>query len=383
MTAAKTLKIAVIGAGHLGRIHARLLAGVPNAKLVAIVDPVAESRRQVAAETGAADYADYRELAGKVDAAILAAPATLHHAIGVELLRQGIHLLIEKPLAVTLAEAEELVWAANWHGLVLQVGHIERFNPALEQVLPLTQGPRYIEATRASGYTFRSTDIGVVLDLMIHDLDVAMWLAGSRVRQVSAAGMSVMGPHEDVAQAYVEFENGCVAHLSASRVSPRPRREMQIWSPRANVSVDFSTRRATVVEPAEALWEHEAKNQPPTLERRQYLQQNFFSAVLPVRELEASPENALLLEQQDFVESVLTGRAPRVTGAQARDSLAVAEQILTSIANRQWREGEASVVGALPIFMPAAEPSILRGPHWERQIVASRRDRISTRKEAG
>src|SRR5205085_11005529 len=153
-------------------------------------------RRLAAAETGAAELADYRDAIGLIDAAIVAAPATLHHAIGMELLRHGIHVLMEKPLAVTAAQAEELVWAANWHGAVLQVGHIEQFNPALAQVLPLVQDPRLIEATRAGGYTFRSTDIGVVLDLMIHDLDIAISLARSPVRKASAVGLCVMGQHE-------------------------------------------------------------------------------------------------------------------------------------------------------------------------------------------
>ncbi|HEY2149134.1 MAG TPA: Gfo/Idh/MocA family oxidoreductase [Pirellulales bacterium] len=145
----KTLRVGVIGCGHLGRIHARLLASAEGAQLIAVADPMTDCRRQAAGETGAAQLADYRDLIGQIDAAIVAAPATLHHAIGMELLRHGIHVLMEKPLAVTTAETEELVWAARWHGAVLQVGNIEQFNPALRQVLPLVQNARLIEATRA------------------------------------------------------------------------------------------------------------------------------------------------------------------------------------------------------------------------------------------
>ncbi len=214
-----TLNVAVIGAGHLGKIHARLLAQVDGARLVAIADPVAESRRQIASETGAADVADYRDLIGHVDAVIVAAPATLHHAIGLELLQRGIHTLMEKPLATTLAAANELVWAADWHGAVLQVGHIERFNPALAQVRPLLREPRYIRAIREGSYSFRSTDIGAVLDLMIHDIDLALSLVEVPVRDVSAIGFAIMGADEDMAQARIEFATGAVAEFERSRGS--------------------------------------------------------------------------------------------------------------------------------------------------------------------
>ena len=306
----------MIGCGHLGRIHARLLSGIEGAQLVAVADPVAESRRLAAAETGAVELADYRDAIGLADAAIIAAPASLHHAIGMELLRHGIHLLMEKPMAVNVAQAEELVWAANWHGAVLQVGHIEQFNPALARVLPLVQNPRLIEANRASGYTFRSTDIGVVLDLMIHDLDIALSLARSPVRSVSAVGMAVMGDREDVAEARIEFANGSAAHLSASRVSYRARREMQIWSPHGQVEIDFATRRTIAVEPADTLLDFDFNERNLSAEQKQQLQKNLFAELLPAREQEAPPQNALVEEQRDFVESVATGRAPRVTGEQ-------------------------------------------------------------------
>ena len=361
----KTLRVAVIGCGHLGRIHAKLLGGVEGAQLVAVADPLAESRRLAAAQSGAAELADYRDLIGRVDAAIVAAPATLHHAIGMELLRHGIHVLMEKPLAVTAGEAEELVWAANWHGAVLQVGHIEQFNPALAQVLPLVQDPRLIEATRAGGYTFRSTDIGVVLDLMIHDLDIALSLVRSPVRRVSAVGLSVMGQHEDVAQARIEFANGCVAQLSASRVSYRARREMQIWSPHAQVEIDFATRRTTAVEPVDTLVDFDFNERDLSAEQKQHLQKHLFAELLPAREQEAPAQNALVEEQCDFIESIRTGRAPRVGGEQGRAVVAAAEQVLASIAEHRWDNFSMPTIGPLRIFA-APEPNILRGPHWDR-----------------
>jgi predicted dehydrogenase len=373
------VRIAVIGCGHLGRIHARLLGGVEGAQLVAVADPVSESRRQAAAETGAAEFADYRDLIGLIDAAVVAAPASLHHAIGMDLLRHGVHLLMEKPLATSAAHAEELVWAANWHGAVLQVGHIEQFNPALARVLPLVQDPRLIEATRAGGYTFRSTDIGVVLDLMIHDLDIALSLARSPVRSVSAIGLSIMGRHEDVAQARIEFVSGCAANLSASRVSYRARREMQIWSPHGQVEIDFATRRTIAVEPADSLLDSDFNEHHLSLEEKQHLQKNLFAELLPTREQEAPAQNALVEEHRDFIESIQTGRAPRVTGEQGHAALAVAERILDSIAAHRWEHARAEAFGSLRLFAMPSEPNILRGPHWDRLP----HDVSVRRKEAG
>jgi predicted dehydrogenase len=375
----KTVKLAVIGCGHLGRIHARLLENVEGAELVAVADPAAESRRLAATETKVPAVADYRELIGLVDAAIVATPASLHHAIGMDLLRHGIHLLIEKPLAVNVAEAEELVWGANWYGAVLQVGHIEQFNPALSRVRPLMQDPRLIEAARTGGYTFRSTDIGVVLDLMIHDLDIALSIARSPVRSVAATGLSVMGEHEDVAQARIEFASGCVANLSASRVSYRARREMQIWSEHGQVEIDFATRRTIAVEPDDALLDFDFHERDLTAGERQRLQKALFEELLPAREQEAPAQNALVEEQQNFVESIVTGREPRVTGKQGLAAIAVAEQILTRIADHQWQIGRAEQAGSLRLFAPPSEPRILRGPHWDKLA----REAIVHRKEAG
>ncbi len=224
------LRVAVIGAGRLGGFHAQKLAQLPEVELVGVADPVESQRSRVAAECRTAAFADYRELCGRIDAAVVAVPTRLHHALGKELLRRGIHVLMEKPLTPTAAEADELVALARRQRLVLQVGHVERFNPALAAASPHLRSPHYLEAVRASGFTFRSTDVGVVLDLMIHDLDVVLSLVRSELRRVDAMGISVLGGHEDVANARLEFANGCVAALSASRVSYEPVRHMQIWS---------------------------------------------------------------------------------------------------------------------------------------------------------
>ncbi len=210
------IRLAVIGAGHLGRIHARLAQQVEGVDVVGVVDPLPEARRLAEAHCQAPVLADYHDLLDKIDAAVVATPTRFHHVVSVELLERGIHLLVEKPLATTVAEADAMLAAACRQGAIVQVGHIERFNPSWNQpeVLPLVRDPKYIEAARCSGYTFRSTDIGVVLDLMIHDLDLALHFAHSPVRNVQAFGISVLGSNEDLAQARLEFANGCVANLT-------------------------------------------------------------------------------------------------------------------------------------------------------------------------
>ena len=168
----RRLRLAVVGVGHLGRIHARLALGLENVELAAVVDPLEANRFQVAVDCGAQALADHRELIGRVDAAVIATPTRFHHQVGMDLLSHGVHLLIEKPLAGSLAEAEELAAEAQRRGLVLQVGHVERFNPAWSAALPHLRDPKYIEAVRCGPFSFRSTDIGAVLDIMVHDLDL-------------------------------------------------------------------------------------------------------------------------------------------------------------------------------------------------------------------
>lgn len=356
-----TLKLAIIGTGHLGSIHARLAKNLQNVELVGVCDPVPAACQKASEETGAPGFTDYRELIGKIDAAIVATPTTTHHSVGSALLEQGIHVLVEKPIATDSAEANELVAAAEKHGAILQVGHVERFNPALERVLPQIQEPKYINATRTSGYPFRSTDIGVVLDLMIHDLDVVLSLAKSEVTDVQAVGISVLGQHEDMADARVTFANGCVANLTASRVSYRMERAMEIFTPRSFVMIDFGLRTTTVVQPNEAILGRTFDLDTLTGEQRNHLKTHLFDEVLQKETVEGAQGNAIADEQQDFVESIRAGRAPRVTGAQGRDVLVLAEQILESIASHAWDGTESGRIGP---FAAPARP-ILRGPHWD------------------
>ena len=331
------LKMAVIGAGHLGRIHARLLGQIDEVDLIGVVDPVKDNRLRSAQETGACAFADHRQLIGSIDAAIIATPTQHHHAVAKELLCAGVHCLVEKPITTTVEQADDLIETAAAADLVLAVGHVERFNPALGAAAPHVRRPRYIDAVRSSGYTFRSTDVSVVLDLMIHDLDAVLSLVQSPVVNVEAVGSAVFGPHEDWAKAHLTFANGCVADLTASRTSHQPQRQMHIHSNVGYANVDFGERTARFIEPGQRLAHGTIDVDSLSDDEKDHIRENLFSdpELLPLREVTADDCNPLLDEQRDFVQAIITGRPARVPGTAGRDALDAAERILAAIAAGQ------------------------------------------------
>jgi predicted dehydrogenase len=355
------LRVAVIGAGHLGRIHARIAAGLEEIELIAVADPVEAARDSVAQEANTRAVAGYRELIGEIDAAIIATPTTYHHSVAMELLDCGLPLLIEKPITVTSAQANDLVMLARQKNVALQVGHVERFNPALTAVAADVRDPKYIEATRTSGYTFRSTDIGVVMDVMIHDLDIVLSLAKSSVEDVQALGISVLGGHEDMATARLTFASGCVAHLTASRVSFQQKRTMSVFTSRGSASINFATHEATVVRPSDVVLRREFRADQLSAEERAYWKENVFTELLVRTQCDAQPVNAIQEEQRDFVAAVRTGKAPRVDGAAGRDAIAVAELIQERIEEHSWdgtsdgRHGSFAMP-SLPIIAGSTQP---------------------------
>lgn len=369
------LRLAVVGAGHLGRIHARIAAEAEGIQLVGVVDPVAENRHQVAAETGAAGFSNIRELFGVAHAAVVATPTMTHPAVAKELLHGGLHLLVEKPLTATVAEADELVTLAKRQQLTLQVGHVERFNPALTSVSDKLQDPKYIEARRESGYTFRSTDIGVVLDLMIHDIDVVLSLVQSPVESVEALGISVLGDQEDMVNARIRFASGCVANLTASRVSYAAQRAMQVITPTCAATIDFAQRRSSIVEPSESIVTREFKADSLTVEEKTHLRENLFADLLARRDLPALDVNAIEQEQLDFAGAIRTGTNPQVTGHAAREAVAVAEAILEQVAAHRWDGATGHRQGA---FALPLSPSVTFEPDaW------STDDTVIIRRKAG
>lgn len=341
------LRLGVVGVGHLGRHHARILAGLPEVELVGVADVRIEQARHVAEPLGVPAYDDYRSLIDRVDAISIAVPTTLHCEVASEFLGRGIHALVEKPLASTTAEGRELVELAQKNRAVLAVGHIERFNPIWEQAIARAPRPRYIDAERLGIYTFRSTDVGAVLDLMIHDIDLILSLVHSPVVAVSALGTPVFGGHEDLAQARLEFEDGCVADISASRASFEPSRRMRLWGAEGYASIDFATKEATLIRPSDSLRRGEMKLDGVDLSRTDAVRDHLFGQVLRVEHLKVpAPVDQLTAELIDFVDAVRLGRSPRIPGTQALDALRIAEQVLHGL--RSYRLDSGTEVPGAP-----------------------------------
>lgn len=330
------LRIAVIGAGRLGGFHAQKIAARDDLDFVGVVDPNQAARRRVANDCGTKAYAEYEDILSKVDAAVVAAPTHFHHDLGVALLERGIHVLMEKPLCVDGEEAEALVNLAEKRCAVLQTGHVERFNPAWKHLSESLHAPRYIEGIRSSGFTFRSTDVGVVLDLMIHDIDLILSLVGSPVRRVEAMGISVMGGFEDVASARFEFESGCVAFLRASRVSRQPARRMQVWAPGGFGEINFASRTAAITRPSDTLRRREFHVDALSPAEVEHYREHLFEEHLPQETFEEDAVDALALELDEFIESIRQSRLPLVSGRAGADAVAIAERVLDAVENHAW-----------------------------------------------
>lgn len=241
------MRTAVIGAGYLGRFHAQKYARLPNSTLVGVADPNEAARNAVAAESGVAAYADYRDLLGRVDAVSVVTPTPTHQEIAAAFLDSGAHVLVEKPMTVTVAEGESLIAAAKRAGRILQVGHLERFNAAMRALTPILAVPRFIESARLAPFKNRGTDVDVVLDLMIHDIDLILSIVRSPVVSVDAIGTSVFSGEVDIANARLRFANGCVANATASRVSLKTERKLRLFQDDSYVSVDLQQKVLTVI----------------------------------------------------------------------------------------------------------------------------------------
>jgi predicted dehydrogenase len=331
------LRMAVIGVGALGRHHARIVSQIPGVELIAVADPNRAQGEKVAEAAKTKWVADHRTLIDEVDAVTIAVPTGFHFRVASDFLENGIHSLVEKPLAADLAEAMQLVHLAEQTGATLQVGHVERFNPAFQALRKTCDSPLYIRSERLSPFSFRSTDIGVVHDMMIHDLDLILALVHSPVRRVEAFGMRLMGEYEDAVQARLVFENGCVADLSASRIHPITRRVATIWTATRCLNVDFASRELTTYAPSTRLLHgispvKQAQRAGADIEK---LKQEVFGSFIEVQSEVHLPQDALTEEIAEFVECIRNGRTPTVSGAIALEALTVAERILGVLATRQ------------------------------------------------
>jgi predicted dehydrogenase len=330
------LRLAVIGVGHLGKEHARILAGMSDVDLVGVADVNFGQAQTIAERLGTQAYSDYWPLLNLVDAATVVVPTSQHHAVAAEFLRRGIPLLVEKPLTAELAHAEDLVELSRQNGAMLQVGHIERFNPAFEELQKRPLQPKFINCERLGPFSGRSMDVGVVLDLMIHDLDLVLTLVKSPVVAVEALGVSVFGRHEDVASARLHFANGCVADLTASRANPDTVRTMKVWGPEGFAGVDFHKRRLRLIQPSAEVRRHGLDPAQLDPASRARLKDDLFGRHLETVDIDAQAQDQLTCELRDFVTSVRTGTAPRVTGADGAAALALAGRVLDSLRRHSW-----------------------------------------------
>jgi predicted dehydrogenase len=302
------VRTAVIGVGYLGRFHAQKYATLPDSQLVAVVDANAEAAGRVAAELGARAVSDYREILGEVDAVSIATPTPLHYAIARECLERGVHVLVEKPITQTLEEARSLVALAATSGRVLQVGHLERFNAAILALAGTLGKPRFIESHRLAPFKERGTDVNVVLDLMIHDIDLIQSLVGAPIESIDAVGASVFSAGLDIANARIRYANGCVANTTASRVSMKMERKLRLFQDDAYVSIDLQQKVLTVVrKPPEG---GTAPKGQVVIEERTYEQ-----------------GDALRMEIEAFLRSIREGRPAAVTGEDGLRALETAIRI--------------------------------------------------------
>jgi predicted dehydrogenase len=302
--------MAVIGVGHLGRHHARILASLPGATLVAVVDRNRPRAEEIAAGCGATPLVDYRELIGRVDAVTVAVPTELHAEVAIPFLESGAAVLVEKPMADSLAAADAMAAAAARTGVVLAVGQTERFNPAIAAARPLLVDPRFIEVHRLGAFPERSLDIDVVFDLMIHDLDVVLSLVQSDVDAIEAVGVPVLTGRVDIANVRLRFANGCIANLTASRISRDRVRKIRFFQPAAYLSVDYAAQKVemwTLVKGA---------GPKPSIEGG---------------DVEVVREEPLVRELADFVDAVVSKRPPLVPPGEGRRALALAQAITDKI----------------------------------------------------
>jgi predicted dehydrogenase len=342
------LRVGVVGVGHLGKEHARILSGLPDVELVGVADTNAAQAEAVARRCDTRAFPTHRPLLTLVDAAVVAAPTSHHHTVAGDFLDRGLAVLVEKPLTADLRQADELLDLARGRRALLQVGHVERFNPAFEELQKLSLRPHYVAAERCGGFTGRSTDVGAVFDLMIHDLDLVTSLVGSPVRSVEALGAAVLGGHEDLAQARLTFADGCVADLRASRVHPAAVRRMQVWGPEGFAGADFAARRLTLMQPAEHLRQGRLDSRRLDAAALASLKSELFGRHIEVREVDCSGGDQLTRELKEFVRCARGGGSPRAGGAVGRDAVALASRVLAAIRDRRWE------AAAAPLFAPDA-----------------------------
>jgi predicted dehydrogenase len=319
----KKIRLAVVGVGEFGRNHVRVVRQSSRAELVAVADTDLARASEAAAANGCAAFTDVRQLAGKIDAAIVAVPTSAHAEVGCALLAAGVHVLVEKPIAPDLAAADRLIQATESSHRILQVGHLERFNPAVIALEKVARLPLFFEIHRLSVFSPRSLDVDVVLDLMIHDIDILLSLVNREIEEIRAAGISILTPKVDIANVRLQFQGGCVANLTASRVSTDRVRKLRLFQPNQYISVDYSRQDAV------------AFSVGPDRQ-------------ISFRQLPVTKAEPLALQFDSFLDSVETGETPKLSGRAGRLSLQAALAILAKIEEHSRVVAESLVSGWKP-----------------------------------
>lgn len=309
------LRTAVIGVGYLGNFHAQKYAALPDVDLVGVVDSDQKRAAEIASALGTVAISDHRELLGQVDAVSVVVPTQFHHTVARDFLSSGVHVLIEKPITVTIAEADELIALADQNKVVFQVGHLERFNPVLVAVESILEKPLFIESVRIAPFKPRGTDVNVVLDLMIHDIDIIQHIVKSPVERIDAIGAPVFTGEEDIANARILFESGCVANVTASRISLKSERKMRIFQRDAYLTLDFQNRKVLVAKKGSG---------------------ELFPGIpnVKVDERELGQADALLSEIESFISAIREGKQPQVSGRDGRMALETALKINQALGRR-------------------------------------------------
>ena len=315
----KIIKAGVIGVGYLGRFHAQKYQALEDVELVGVADVDTDRAGQVAAECGCAHFSDYKELLDQVDAVSIAVPTSFHHQVGFDALSAGVDILLEKPMTVTLAEADELIGLAEKNKLILQVGHLERFNPAVLAMKPFLTTPVFIESDRISSFKRRGVDVDVVLDLMIHDIDIILTIIDSPLKTIHTVGAPVVTNTTDIANARLIFENGATANITVSRVSLTNVRKMRVFQPGSYINVDFANKKIMTLQ----------------------LEDELLESGMPKHSKEIKSfagEDALLNEIFHFVDHVRSRTRPDVSGVEGRRALEVVMQVMEQIKQHQSLE---------------------------------------------
>ncbi len=307
------LKAAVIGVGYLGRFHAQKFAAIEGVDLIGVVDTSLERAREVADEVGTEAFSDYRDVLTRADVVSIVVPTQFHYQVARECIEAGCHILLEKPVTRTVEEAQELIDMAKERNLVFQVGHLERFNPAVLALDGILCNPQFIESHRLAPFKPRGTDVNVVLDLMIHDIDIILSLVGHPIKTVNSVGVPVLSEEVDIANARLQFENGCVANVTASRASREAMRKIRIFQSDSYISIDYQERKISIYQ------KKEGQSPIPGLPN------------VAIEERSFEQSDALMAEIRSFVNAVQSGSDPVVSGEDGKRALEIALKITTRL----------------------------------------------------